>query len=88
MEADVWLDDLKRHNRDYYEQRLGAYRKVVRDTVAMGGDALRTVHDSVHATLNRLKAANVGLIILDECHHLLGHWDACWPTRTTFSTNP
>ena len=74
VEAEVWLEDLKRHNRDYYEQRLSAYRKVVRDTAAMGGDALRTVHDSVHATLGRLKAANVGLIILDECHHLLGHW--------------
>lgn len=73
-EAHLWLEDLKRHNRDYYEQRLGSYRKVVRDAAAMGGDALKLLHGSVHATLARLKAQDVGLIICDECHHLLGHW--------------
>jgi superfamily II DNA or RNA helicase len=73
-EATAWLEDLKRHNRDYYEQRLSSYRKVVRDAAAMGGDALKLLHGSVHTTLERLKAQNVGLIICDECHHLLGHW--------------
>jgi superfamily II DNA or RNA helicase len=73
-EAEVWLDDLRRHNQSYYEQRLGSYRKAVRDQAAMGGEALTTLHGSALATLERLKNAGIGLIILDECHHLLGHW--------------
>jgi superfamily II DNA or RNA helicase len=31
QEADVWIEDLKRHNPDYYERRLSSYRKQVRD---------------------------------------------------------
>jgi superfamily II DNA or RNA helicase len=73
-EAETWLRDLQQHNRDYYEQRLAAYRKQVRDAVAIGGDALKTLHASSRATLERLKKRGVGLVILDECHHLLGHW--------------
>lgn len=73
-EAAIWIRDLHRHNRAYYEQRLGAYRKQVRDQTALGGAALKTLHRSSLATLNRLRERKIGLIILDECHHLLGHW--------------
>jgi hypothetical protein len=74
VEAEIWLRDLQRHNRDYYEQRLSAYRKQLRDAAAIGGDALKMLHASSLATLERLKKRGVGLVILDECHHLLGHW--------------
>ncbi|QNN23392.1 DEAD/DEAH box helicase family protein [Planctomycetales bacterium ZRK34] len=73
-EADVWIEDLRRHNPDYFEQRLGSYRKQVRDTLAVGGEALSTLHESSLATLRRLREFGVGMIILDECHHLMGHW--------------
>lgn len=73
-EADVWIDDLRRHNRSYYNGRLSGYRKAVRDRIAIGGKAMQTLHDSALATLERLKQANVGLLIMDECHHLLSHW--------------
>lgn len=73
-EAEVWLADLKRHNPAYYEQRLSGYRKQLRDSMALGGDAIKTLHASALATLDRLKQQRIGLIILDECHHLLGHW--------------
>ncbi len=73
-EAAVWIDDLRRHNAEYYERRLSAYRKEIRDAAAMGGQSLRMLHDSSRATLQRLREANVGMIILDECHHLMGHW--------------
>ena len=73
-EADVWLADLKRHNAGYFEQRLASYRKQLRDAAAIGGDALKTLHASALASLTRLKEQQIGLIILDECHHLLGHW--------------
>jgi hypothetical protein len=73
-EAQVWIEDLKRHNRAYYEDRLTSYRKQIRDTAAMGGKSLATLHASSLALLERLRGRGVGLIILDECHHLLGHW--------------
>ena len=73
-EAEVWLEDLQRHNADYYQQRLGNYRKQVRDQLASAGDALKTLHQSSLETLQKLRGQDIGLIILDECHHLLGHW--------------
>ncbi|HUE69383.1 MAG TPA: DEAD/DEAH box helicase family protein [Pirellulaceae bacterium] len=73
-EAEIWLADLLRHNAGYYEQRLASYRKQLRDARAIGGEALATLHASALASLERLKAQRIGLIILDECHHLLGHW--------------
>ncbi len=73
-EAAVWIADLQRHNREYYEQRLRAYRKQVRDAAALAGGTLEMLHASSLLTLQRLKDCGVGLIILDECHHLMGHW--------------
>ena len=73
-EAQVWIEDLKRHNPAYYEDRLSSYRKQLRDAAALGGKALGTLHASSLALLERLRDRGVGLIILDECHHLLGHW--------------
>ncbi|PQO40140.1 DEAD/DEAH box helicase [Blastopirellula marina] len=73
-EARVWIRDLKKHNRDYYDQRLSAYRKEVRDEAALRGETLDMLHRSSLATLDRLKAQEIGLLILDECHHLVGHW--------------
>ncbi|WP_425615232.1 DEAD/DEAH box helicase [Anatilimnocola sp. NA78] len=73
-EAKYWLADLKKHNRDYYDQRLSAYRKQARDAMAIAGDALQTLHVSALDTLARLRDRGIGLVIVDECHHLLGHW--------------
>ena len=73
-EAEAWIDGLKRHNRAYHDERLGSYRKTVRDRMAIGGEALKTLHQSSLATLERLREREVGLVILDECHHLMGHW--------------
>ncbi len=74
QEAEVWIDDLRQRNRRYYEERLAAYRKQVRDQMALSGAALRTLHQSALDTLYRLRDCGVGLVILDECHHLMGHW--------------
>lgn len=72
--AEIWVNDLRQHNPDYYAQRLSHYRKKVRDDDAISGRAMETLHDSCVATLGRLRDAGVGLLILDECHHLMGHW--------------
>ncbi|RCS40809.1 DEAD/DEAH box helicase [Bremerella cremea] len=73
-EAKVWIRDLKRHNRDYYDQRLSAYRKQVRDEAGLAGQSFEMLHQSCLRTWQKLREANVGLLILDECHHLVGHW--------------
>jgi len=74
VEAKAWQKDLAQRNPNYHESRLSTYRKQARDAHAMHGNALWTLHDSAQRNLERLKDAEVGLIILDECHHLLGHW--------------
>ncbi|MBM3971821.1 MAG: hypothetical protein FJ302_18465 [Planctomycetes bacterium] len=73
-EAAVCIEDLQRHNCSYYEDRLSGYRKELRDEAAFCGDAMRMLQASSLAALERLNQRGIGLIILDECHHLLCHW--------------
>lgn len=73
-EATVWIDDLRRHNLTYYNERLAVYRKQLRDELAIGGQSIETLHQSSLQTLRRLRDGGIGLVILDECHHLMGHW--------------
>jgi len=87
-EASVWIRDLARHNKNYYESRLGAYRKEVRDAAALGGEALATLHSSSLGALERLRDRGVGVIILDECHHLMGHWGRVLAAAREFMDNP
>jgi len=74
VEAEVWIADLQRHNPRYYAERLSTYRKRARDAAAIGGQAMDMLHRSSLDTLRRLRDFGIGLVILDECHHLLGHW--------------
>ncbi len=74
VQAEVWIADLQRHNPQYYDQRLSAYRKQARDAAALGGQAMEMLHRSSLDTLRRLRDFGIGLVILDECHHLMGHW--------------
>lgn len=73
-EAAVWIADLARHNQPYYEQRLAAYRKRARDQAALAGAALDMLHPSALRALERLRDNGLGLVIFDECHHLMEHW--------------
>lgn len=87
-EAYVWIRDLQRHNVDYYEQRLSAYRKQIRDEAGQRGESFEMLHDSSLRTLTRLRDIGVGLIILDECHHLLGHWGRVLADAREFLNDP
>ena len=69
-----WIEDLKIKNSDYYEDRISVYRKKVRDEFSKHGNALWTLSESAKNNLQRLKEIGIGMIILDECHHLLHHW--------------
>ncbi|MFT7630725.1 MAG: hypothetical protein ACI87E_001733 [Mariniblastus sp.] len=73
-EAKVWVDDLRVNNPKYYRKQLSAYKKRIRDETTRSGESISLLHESSQATLERLANQSVGLIILDECHHLLGHW--------------
>ena len=70
----AWIADLEDKNPDYHSGRLGHYRKKVRDDFADHGNALWVLHESAKANLMRLSEVGIGLIILDECHHLMEHW--------------
>ncbi|MEZ6122716.1 MAG: DEAD/DEAH box helicase family protein [Planctomycetaceae bacterium] len=72
--ANEWINDLKQRSAGYFEQRLAAFRKQVRDAQALNGGSLEMLHDSARQTLQRLADVGVGVVILDECHHLMGHW--------------
>ena len=72
--AIAWIQDLETKNINYYKERLSVYRKKVRDDFSKHGNALWTLHDSSRKTLEKLKEIGIGMIILDECHHLLHHW--------------
>ena len=50
-----WQSGLKENNPEYYEQRLGTYRKKVRDEIAKQGDAISILGDSAKKNLERLK---------------------------------
>ena len=73
-EALRWIEDLRSHNLNYYKQRLSIYRKRIRDEATIHGDAFETLHSSSRKALERLRDVGVGMLIFDECHHLLGHW--------------
>ncbi len=88
MEAEVWIDDLARHNPDYFKQRLAYYTKKVRDEITRGNDALSVLNPSALTSLHHLKASGVGLVILDECHHLVGHWGRILNGIDEFLGNP
>ena len=86
--AMLWLSDLEKNNLDYYSSRLSVYRKKVRDEYAKHGNALWTLHESSRETLMRLKENGIGLIILDECHHLLHHWGRVLTELKEFFDDP
>lgn len=72
--ANQWINDLKQRSPAYFEKRLSGWRKQARDELAIQGESLKMLHESARGTLHRLRDAGVGLVILDECHHLMGHW--------------
>lgn len=86
--ANEWINDLKQRSPDYFNTRLSTWRKLVRQEKAFEGQALDLLHQSSLDTLHRLKDANVGLIILDECHHLMGHWGRVLSAANELLDNP
>ncbi|GAA5507761.1 DEAD/DEAH box helicase [Novipirellula caenicola] len=74
QEAEDWIEGLRGHNPQFYNERLAYFRKQIREEDAIGGRAMTLLHRTSLDTLVRLRDYGVGLLILDECHHLMGHW--------------
>ena len=87
-EAETWINDLRIHNENYFQKRFANYKKKVRDEIAKSGDVLSLLHKSSRTTLEKAAAAGVGLLILDECHHLLGHWGRVLADALSIFNNP
>ena len=87
-EAQIWIEDLRARNLEYYHQRLSFYTKHMRDDMAIGGSALDVLHASALQTLQRLRDVGLGMVILDECHHLLGHWGRVLASANEYLQDP
>lgn len=87
-ESLTWIEDLSEKNPEYFKERFSAFRKEVRDLAGMKGEALEMLHASSRATLQRIKERGIGLIILDECHHLVGHWGRVLANAFEFLDRP
>ncbi len=70
----AWLDDLRLKNPTYFEKEMKKYRKKVRQSRVEDEGALTWLNKGAQASIEALKQAEIGLIILDECHHLTEHW--------------
>ena len=84
----AWITDLQEKNPEYHSDRMGHYRKKVRDSLSEHGNALWILHESAQDNLKRLADVGIGLVILDECHHLLDHWGRVLIEMIEFLGNP
>jgi hypothetical protein len=87
-EALVWINDLKERNPDYHNKRLSYYRKQKRDEIIQAGELSGLLHESSMETLGLLKERGIGMLILDECHHLLSHWGRVLAVTQQFLDDP
>lgn len=72
--ANAWISDLRHRSPDYFRERLASWRRQVRRQSAAEGNTHDFLHQTAQDTMTRLADADAGLLILDECHHLMGHW--------------
>jgi hypothetical protein len=70
----AWIEDLRSNNQSYYEKQMKGFRKKARDAMSEVSGSISWLNSSSLKAIERLKEADIGLIILDECHHLTEHW--------------
>ena len=86
--AETWQNDLCERNPEYFANRMSVYRKKAREETESAGDPLWELHSASKGHVKRLQKAGIGLIILDECHHLLHHWGDVLTTIKEFFGDP
>ena len=87
-EAQVWIESLETQNPEYYRDRLSFFRKKVRDVVSLEGGTMKLLHASALNTLKHVRNNGLGLVILDECHHLMSHWGRVLAAADELLGNP
>jgi len=70
----AWLEDLRTSNPSYYEGQMKKHRKRVRNELEDEQGSMAWLNERSRDAILGLKEAGVGLLILDECHHLTEHW--------------
>ncbi len=70
----AWLEDLRTSNPSYYEDQMKKHRKRVRNELEDEQGSMAWLNERSRDAILGLKKAGVGLLILDECHHLTEHW--------------
>lgn len=70
----AWLEDLRSSNPSYFEEQMKKHRKRVRNQLEGEQGSLEWLNEQSRTSILALKEAGVGLVILDECHHLTEHW--------------
>lgn len=75
-DAATWLAELAVDNAGRYRSgiRSRARRLRSRLTRQRPAELARVLHPNAVALIDRLVAAGVRTVVLDECHHLLDHW--------------
>tara|TARA_B100000902_G_scaffold230361_1_gene218561 strand:- start:431 stop:3229 length:2799 start_codon:yes stop_codon:yes gene_type:complete len=86
--AESWQNGLCERNPEYFANRMSVYRKKARELTESMNDPLWELHSASKGHVKRLQKAGVGLIILDECHHLLHHWGNILTTLKDFFGDP
>jgi superfamily II DNA or RNA helicase len=69
--AAAWLKTYQENNSEKFEASLLRKWKKIRGTDEEGQGLLS---EDAWGTFHQLKKRNVGLVIFDECHHLVGYW--------------
>ncbi|MFJ2369574.1 hypothetical protein [Microbacterium sp. NPDC087665] len=75
-DAATWLATLSVDNAEQYRAGIRRRTRRLRSRFAQRNPAelARVLHPNAVALMDRLVAAGVRTVVLDECHHLLDHW--------------
>ena len=73
-QAIEWIKGLQVSNKKEFERNMKKFRKSEREVITDEEGVLPWLNESSQLTIEELKKKQIGLIILDECHHLTEHW--------------
>ncbi|GAA1247607.1 superfamily II DNA or RNA helicase [Microbacterium phyllosphaerae] len=75
-DAATWLAELAVDNAGRYRSGIRSRTRRLRSrlTRQRPAELARVLHPNAVALIDRLVAAGVRTVVLDECHHLLDHW--------------
>ncbi|MFT5126651.1 MAG: hypothetical protein ACI8W8_000246 [Rhodothermales bacterium] len=73
-DARDWLAQYEEQNPERFQASLLRRWKKLRKSQDIDGDLISLVDDDAHELMCGFRDRGVRLVILDECHHLVGYW--------------